>query len=232
MKGGRDNRRGSPYIKGMRVPLMILSALGAGLVAGRKLLGKEITGRKNKAIESAVQEARHRIRADTMMFVARSFRTFAIATGIKLAILCWLWGLHHFAGMPRPVFATLMVITLAIFMMRDMWVNYPAVKLTLTELHRHGWHPKRALTETIAARVFEEVLAEAGNQKQTRTGAIMLMLAGEDRSRMHHDVAKAVADIARETSWDDIRPHIISAAIRIGTLALIYSASVWVLVHV
>ncbi len=50
MKGGRDNRRGSPYIKGMRVPLMILSALGAGLVAGRKLLGKEITGRKNKAI--------------------------------------------------------------------------------------------------------------------------------------------------------------------------------------
>ena len=177
-------------------------------------------------------EARHRIRADTMMFVARSFRTFAIATGIKLAILCWLWGLHHFAGMPRPVFATLMVITLAIFMMRDMWVNYPAVKLTLTELHRHGWHPKRALTETIAARVFEEVLAEAGNQKQTRTGAIMLMLAGEDRSRMHHDVAKAVADIARETSWDDIRPHIISAMIRIGTLALIYSASVWVLVHV
>jgi hypothetical protein len=85
VKGGRDNRRGSPYIKGMRVPLMILSALGAGLVAGRKLLGKEITGRKNKAIESAVQEARHRIRADTMMFVARSFRTFAIATGIKLA---------------------------------------------------------------------------------------------------------------------------------------------------
>jgi hypothetical protein len=167
-----------------------------------------------------------------MMFVARSFRTFAIATGIKLAILCWLWGLHHFAGMPRPVFATLTVITLAIFMMRDMWVNYPAVKLTLTELHRHGWHPKRALTETIAARVFEEVLAEAGNQKQTRTGAIMLMLAGEDRSRMHHDVAKAVADIARETSWDDIRPHIISAMIRIGTLALIYSASVWVLVHV
>ena len=33
-----------PYIKRMRLPLMILSALGAGLLAGRKLLGKEITG--------------------------------------------------------------------------------------------------------------------------------------------------------------------------------------------
>ena len=78
---------------------------------------------------------------------------------------------------------------------------------------------------------FEEVLLEAGNQKQTRTGAIMLMLAGEDRSQMHHDVATAVAGVARETSWDDIRPHIISAVLRIGTLALIYSASVWILVH-
>jgi hypothetical protein len=190
----------------MRVPLMILSALGAGLVAGRKLLGKEISGRKSKAIESAVQEARHRIRADTMLFVTRSFRTFAIATGIKLAILCWLWGLHHFAGMPRPIFATLTVITLAVFMIRDLWINYPAIRLTLTELHRHGWHPKRALTETIAARVFEEVLAEAGNQKQTRTGAIMLMLAGEDRSQMHHDVATAVADIARENDMGRYPP--------------------------
>ena len=231
MKGGGDIFGDAPYITGMRVPLMILSALGAGLVAGRKLLGKEISGRKNKAIEAAVEEARHRIRADTMLFVSRSFRRLAIATGIKLLILLWLWGLHHFAGMPRPVFATITVITLAVFMIRDLWINYPAIKLTLTELHRHGWHPKRALSETIAARVFEEVLLEAGNQKQTRTGAIMLMLAGEDRSQMHHDVATAVADIARETSWDDIRPYVISAVLRIGTLALIYSASVWILVH-
>jgi hypothetical protein len=59
----------------------------------------------------------------------------------------------------------------------------------------------------------------------------MLMLAGEDRSQMHHDVATAVADVARSTTWDDIRPYIISAVVRIGTLALIYSASVWILVH-
>jgi hypothetical protein len=220
-----------PYIKRMRVPLMILSALGAGLLAGRKLLGKEITGRKNKAIEAAALEARHRIRSDTMVFVARSFRRFAVATSIKLAILLWLWGLHHFAGMPRPIFVGIMTVTLAAFMIRDLWVNYPPIRLVLTELHRHGWHPKRALTETIAARVFEEVLAEAGNQKQSRTGAIMLMLAGEDRSQMHHDVATAVAAVARATSWDDIRPYVVSAAIRIGTLALIYSASVWALVR-
>ena len=215
----------------MRAPLMILSALAAGLMAGRKMLGKEITGRKNKAIESAVVEARHRIRADTMLFVARSFRNFLIATGIKLAILLWLWGLHHFAGMPRPVFVAITSAVLAVFMMRDLWVNYPAIRLTLTELHRHGWHPKRALTETIAARVFEEVLAEANALPLKRTHTIMMMLAGEDRSKMHHEVATAVADVARETSWEDIRPYVVSAAVRIGTLALLYSASVWTLIH-
>ena len=150
---------------------------------------------------------------------------------MPLAILLWLWALNHFAGMPRPVFVGMTAAALALFMARDLWVNYPAIRLTLTELHRHGWHPKRALTETIAARVFEEVLAEAKALPQSRTGAVMLMLAGEDRSRMHHEVATAVADIARETSWDDIRPFVVSAAIRIGTLALLYSASVWILVH-
>lgn len=215
----------------MRAPLMILSALAAGLLAGRKMLGKEIVGRKNKAIEAAVVEARHRIRADTMMLAARSFRTFLIATGIKLAILLWIWSLNHFFGMPRGVFIGMTSATLAVFMMRDLWVNYPILRLTLTELHRHGWHPKRALTETIAARVFEEVLEEANALPQKRSHAIMMMLAGEDRGKMHHEVATAVADVARETSWHDVRPHVVSAAVRIGTLALLYSASVWILVH-
>ena len=215
----------------MRAPLMILSALAAGLLAGRKMLGKEISGRKTKAIDAAVQETRHRIRADTMMFVARSFRNFTIATGIKLAILIWIWSLHHFAGMPRSVFTVMTAIALALFMARDLWINFPAIRLTLTELHRNGWHPKRALTETIAARVFEEVLAEANALPQKRTHAVMMMLAGEDRSRMHREVATAVAEVARQTSWVDIRPYVLSAAVRFGTLALIYSASVWVLVH-
>ena len=215
----------------MRGPLAILSVLAAGVFAGRKMLGKQIDSKKDKAIESAVQEARHRIRADTMVFVARSFRTFAITTGTKLAILVWIWSLYHFAGMPQPVFAGMMMAALATFMLRDLWVNYPVLRLALTELHRHGWHPKRALTETIAARVFEEVLAEAQGMPQKRTHAVMMLLAGKDRSQMHHDVATAVADVARETSWHDIRPHVLSAAVRIGTLALLYSASVWVLVH-
>jgi len=215
----------------MRAPLMILSALAAGLLAGRKMLGREITGRKTKAIDAAAQETRHRIRADAMMFVARSFRNFAIATGIKLAILAWIWSLHHFAGMPRPVFAGLTAVALTAFMVRDLWINFPAIRLTLTELHRNGWHPKRALTETIAARVFEEVLAEANALPQKRTHAIMMMLAGEDRSKMHHEVATAVAEVARQTSWEDVRPYVLSAAVRFGTLALIYSASVWILVH-
>ena len=231
MKAARDRRPLHPYIKDMRGPLAILSVLAAGVFAGRKMLGKQIDNKKNKAIDAAVVEARHRIRADTMMFVARSFRNFLIATAIKLAILVWIWSLHHFASMPRPVFAGMTAVALAAFMARDLWVNYPAVRLTLTELRRHGWHPKRALTETIAARVFEEVLAEANAMPQTRTGAVMLMLAGHDRSKMHHDVATAVADVARATSWDDIRPHVVSAAVRIGTLALLYSASVWMLLH-
>lgn len=216
----------------MGAPFVILSAVAAGLLAGRKALGREIHGRKNKAIEAAAVETRHRIRADALMFVTRSFRNFAVATAIKLSVLSSIWAAHHFGLIGRPVFLGLASAALVLFLMRDVWVNFPVARVGLAELRRHGWHPKRALTGSIAARVFAEVLAGANAQPQSRTSNVMLALAGENRDRMHEEIATAVAEVARQTSWDDIRPYVLSAAIRMGALALLYSASVWVLMRV
>ncbi|MEZ5945896.1 MAG: hypothetical protein R3C04_03430 [Hyphomonas sp.] len=213
------------------MPYVILSAVAAGLLAGRKALGKEITGRKNKAIEAAAQETRHRIRADAMLFISRSFRRFLIATGIKLAILLILLGVHKFGYVDRAAFIGLTSAALAAFVIRDAVTNFPMLRLALIELRRHRWKPRKALTESIAARVFEEVLAEANSRPQSRTSGVLLTLAGENRERMNAEIAEAVADVARQTSWEDIRPYALSAAVRFGLLALLYSAAVWMLLH-
>lgn len=216
-----------PYIGRMPAPLAIVAAVTAGLVAGRKLLGREVTARKNRAIEDTAAETRERIRSHAGEFVARSFRRFAIATAIKLAILVTLWGAHEGALVEPALFKGLVAGALALFLLRDIWVNFPIVRLCVTELSRHGWKPKLALSEAVAARVFSEVLTEAAAQEHSRASQLVLMLAGENRARMHRDIALAVADVARQTTWEDLRPFVFSAIVRIGSLALLYSACVW-----
>ena len=215
------------YIGRMPAPLAIVAAVTAGLVAGRRLLGREVSARKNKAIEDAAAETRARIRLHAGDVVMSGFRRFAIVTAIKLTVLVSLWGAHRGGLIDQTIFAACVGVALVLFLLRDIRVTFPLVRLCVTELRRHGWKPKLALSEAVAARVFSEVLTEAAAQEQSRANQLVLMLAGENREQMHREIAEAVADVARQTSWDDIRPFIVSAAVRFGLLATLYSACVW-----
>ncbi len=79
----------------MRSFFLIASAVGAGLAFGRRYLEKGVSSQKNQAIEAAAIETRRRIKRHADDFLKRSFRAFAIATGIKLTLLIALWGLAH-----------------------------------------------------------------------------------------------------------------------------------------
>ena len=88
----------------MRSILLIASAVGAGLAFGRRHLERGVSAQKNKAIESAAVETRRQIKRHADDFLRKSFRSFAIATGIKLMILASLWGLFHAGMFERPYF--------------------------------------------------------------------------------------------------------------------------------
>lgn len=217
------------YIGRMRSLLLIASAVGAGLAFGRKYLERGVSAQKDRTIQSAAAETRRRIKRHADDFLRKSFRSFAISTGIKLLILGVLWGLAHGGVMVRPHFVWSVTGVLALFLVRDIWVTWPFVRLGMTELARHGWHPKRALGEVIAGHVFQQVLAEAQSVPSTRSSKVLLMLAGQSREGFEHDIATAVATIARDASWTDLRPFLVSAGIKTSALMLIYSASVFLI---
>ncbi len=213
----------------MRSILLIASAVGAGLAFGRRHLERGVSAQKNKAIESAAVETRRQIKRHADDFLRKSFRSFAIATGIKLMILASLWGLFHAGMFERPYFIWSVTAVLAVFLIRDIWVTWPFVRLGVTELSRYGWHPKRALGEVVAGHVFQQVLTEAQSVPASRSSKVMLVLAGQSREGLEHDIATSVAAIARDTSWSDLRPFLISAGIKTGALMTIYSVSVFLL---
>lgn len=213
----------------MRSFFLIASAVGAGLAFGRRYLEKGVSSQKNQAIEAAAIVTRRRIKRHADDFLKRSFRAFAIATGIKLTLLIALWGLAHYGALERQHFVLSVSVVLGLFLIRDIWVSWPFVRLGLTELARYGWRPKLALSEVVAGHVFQQVLTEAQAAPATRTSKIMLMLAGQSREGLEQDIASSVAAIARNTTWSDLRPFLISAGIKTGALMALYSVSVFLL---
>jgi len=214
----------------MRSAFLIISALTAGLALGRKFLAGEVASRKNKVIEAAAQEARQRIREQANIMLKDSFVHFAAATGIKLLILITLWLFWRTQLLGHEAISLAVIVCLVVFMVRDAWVIYPTARFVLSTLVRNGWHPIRALGETVAALVFEEVLIEAEAVSQPRTHMLLIRLSGHDQDTMHKEIAAAVADIARQSSWLDLRPYIFSAAAKTLSLMIIYGATVALLV--
>ncbi|KCZ93918.1 hypothetical protein [Hyphomonas johnsonii] len=214
----------------MRSALLIFSALTAGIALGRKFLAGKVTDRKNKAIEAAAVEARERIRKEAHTLLTASFAHFAVATGIKALILGAVWLVWRVHGLTDAQVSLTVATCLVLFLIRDMWVIYPTARFVLSTLVRNGWHPKRALGETVAALVFEQVLVEAKSIPPTRSHTLLLALAGHNRDVLHQDIAGAVADVARQSSWPDLKPFILSAILKTVSLMLIYSVLVTVIV--
>ena len=211
----------------LRGVLLAVSALVSGAAAGRAYLSGQVERRKHSAIEAAAQEARLRIRERGETYLADRFRAFARVTALKAALLVSVWGGQLAGWFPDRAYVVALSVMLAVFLLRDAWASLPTVRRVLAQLRRHGWRPKVALGETIAAQVFEEVLSEAGGREHTWRDGLVMRLAGRKRDEVSREIAQEVSAIARETTWDDLRPFARSALVRAAVLLALYSALVW-----
>ncbi len=211
----------------LRGVLLAVSAIATGVAAGRAYLSGEVERAKHSAIEAAAEEARAQIRERGAAYLARGFRKFAWVTALKAALLVAVWGAHFAGAISDNAYGPVLSVMLALFVVRDTWVTFPTVRLGLSELRRHGWRPRLALGETVAATVFDEVLNEASARERNWRDNLVMRLAGRKHDDVSHEIAEAVASIARETTWKDLKPFLSSAALRGSVLIALYSALVW-----
>lgn len=212
----------------LRAALLAVSAF----TAGREMLKVEVDKRKNSAIEAAIEEARERLDSSTDEVIAKMMRSFLIGLAIKSAILAVLYG-AHFAGLLTDIwFVGLATVALALYLARDIYRALPWARPALEHIRMHGWRPKKALTEFIAASVFDETLAGAEAQiSENNTNKFLLFLSGNKAEDLSTEVAGAVAHVARETSWDQIKPRVYVALAQFAVVSLLYSAYVFVMIR-
>ena len=207
--------------------LILSGIIGSGLALGRGVASREIEKRKTEAIAAAVESARVEIRERAQTYLSEQFLSFAFNTAVKGGVLLAIWAAFRLGVIGPSVFAWAIGVALTVFVLRDVWRTFPTARLLVVELRRNNWNPKRALSEVVAANVFETVVERAGQTKINLTGRVTLMLAGKTPGGLAREVATAVADVARSITWKELTPFIWSAAIRFAVLGLVYAGFVW-----
>lgn len=231
---GQQPVRGVDFCFGgpvLRVAILAISAVTTGLSLGRKYAGRQIERRKEMVITEAAEEARDRIKSHARELMQASTRTFLRRILIKALILSLIWFAHWGGLLMGHALAIVMSGTIGLFVVADVVLNWQMIRLLAAEVRRHGLKPKTALSQAVAARVFEEVLEESDRRNENHWHEkVILALAGKDRTAISREIAQAVADIARETSWADLRPFLIGTGLRLGALTLLYSGFAWLMV--
>ena len=215
----------------LRAALLVVSALTTGVTLGRKAISGAVNRKKQALIHQAALEARDRIREHAEDYLRDSIAGFVKAVFIKATLLILAWLGYRFGLYPHGILSGTVLLLIAAFLVRDAIVIFPTLRLAVTKLHDNGWRPRTTIGEVVAATVFEQVLAEAEARETGRTTQIMLALAGHKEDEITQEIAREVADIARQTSWHDLRPFLFAAAGKFLTLSALYSVFVFILVR-
>lgn len=214
----------------LRSLLTIAAGVSASAVAVRKALGREVDRRADKAIEDAVVEARNEIREQAHLFFSRGFIRFFWTILVKAAAFLLVASMFMMGWVADHWSAIALAILFVIFTSYDAWRVFPSARFVLRELKKYGWRPKKILSETISAQVFETVLERAQEQEVKQSESVLLLLAGRKRDEMVEKLARAVAKVASQTSWNDIKPMLFGFSVRCGLLFVLYSSLVWTLI--
>lgn len=207
--------------------ISIAAGVSASAVAVRNALGKEVDKRADKMIQKAVDEAREEIRHQAHTFVSDGFRNFLLTVCIK-AVLVLIVAVLFLSGLLPSNWSALVLLALfVIFTSYDFTRAFPTLRFLRREVKKFGWRPKLVLAETVSAQVFEKVLERASGQPVDSTESVLMLLAGRKRDEMVEKVARAVAEIASTSSWDDIKPIVLRFAARFALMFVLYSGLVW-----
>ena len=212
-----------------RAALLALSAAAAGVEMGRRAARKAVDQESAAATKAAVAEARERIRQETQSIAGDILRRFAISTTIKAVIAIALWSAAWAGWIGSTTFAIAFALVIALFLIRDVYIAWPALSIIGGELRGSGWKAKTALAEYAARKVESEALVRADATELGWKERLALMLAGTDKAGVAADIAAATAEAVRETTWRDVRPLVLASAAKAAIGFAVYAAFVTLL---
>lgn len=206
---------------------MVATAVAVGVSAGRAFLQTRVESTKINLIDSAFAEARRELKKKAQVYIARSLKTFALRLVLKAVIIGLVLAGILIAKPQTEVSLAVLAALLAAFLIWDIVTAFPTVRILATRLRSTRFSLREALASAVATNVFASVLDQADERKATRSEALLLAAAGTTESRFKTDIADAVAKLAAEASWDDLKPFLMLSVVKAASVLSLYSLYLW-----
>lgn len=203
-----------------RLLIIAAAAVGGGVLLGRKAITKKIKDRLPAEIEIARAAAIAELDKRTGDVIRERLSVFAVNLCLKAGAIAFPYWLFLEGHLTKPGLNIVVITLIAGFMIRDAVKSLPFVMPALKLARMHSWNPRRALTEFVAGVAFEKTYAEAMIAVETGPNRLWLALSNYSAHNLSTEVAEAVAQVARTTSYDRVKPRVILGV----TLAIVMMA--------
>lgn len=207
---------------GRRLIMIALGALLGGAALGRRSLDRAVEHRVAVEIERAKELAMRELDTTVEIMLRKKLREFMIVTGIKATVIGCAWLLFRLGYIGDDAMHWIALAIIALFLTRDAVITLPFLTPALRLARRHGWRLRRALSEFVAGHVFEKAYAQALLEVQSGPGRFWVALSTYSAESISRDVAAAVSDLARHTSFDRIWPRVALALVKWAALVALY----------
>lgn len=189
----------------------------------RGVAKKRVESSVAKIIEEASAIARERVRAGASTYLSDAWRSFLTTTVIKAALLSGLFvmSIYNVAGPKSLALAASVFLILSIIY--DLYTRRDLLRDLFRWVKRYGLKPRKIIRLTVAQQVFEEVLLEYKSQKASLVRKALIHLGGHTPDALGAQVAAAVSQTASMAAWEDMKPFVRTASIRISLLLAAYS---------
>lgn len=206
--------------------LLILAAtavIGSGVIMGRRTVNTKIEQRLPAEIETARAAAIAELDKRTRDVIYEKLSVFGVNLCIKAGAVAFPYWLFLEGHLTKTGLNIVVIVLIVAFMIRDVMKTLPFAIPALRLVRRHKWSLRRALTEFVAGIAFEKTYAEAMIAMETGPNRVWLALSKYSAHNVSTQVAEAVAEIARTTSYDRIKPRVITAVALAGLMMAVYA---------
>ncbi|GGY41989.1 hypothetical protein [Parvularcula lutaonensis] len=210
----------------LRAGLAVGTVVGAA-VAGRKALDKKIEKKLLTATEEAVILAEAELdRSVKAVLRERSIR-FAKTMAVKFALL-GIVALSYWAELLTLRGLRFSIIALGIgYIVYDLRQVLPRLLPALAYARLHKFSVRSMITDTVAAAAFERAREEVAERLSGDKHRRWIALSSFTPEGMSHDIAEAVAEVARHASYDKVMPRALMFIAATVALSMVYTGLAW-----
>ena len=204
-----------------------VGALVGAAVLGRKAIDKTIEHKVTTATEDAVRLAEEELDRSVRSVLRERIIRFLRTMGWKVFFLSLVVA-GYFGGLLTSAGLQFGVVSLGLgYLAYDLREGLPRFLPALRYARARGFRPKAMVTDAVSAAAFERAYEQASAKLGDKEGKHWIALSSFNPDEISNEIAEAVAEVARSTSYDKVWPRALLFFAITSILSLCYTGLAW-----